>query len=275
MVGILAAALISVSLFCAYLWFLHGKEDPPTAQSNPETENNMSSSQTAIKPQRRGITSAQLAASKNVPATKERPDGSYALVSVVEGQEANVKLTNALQIIGQQRTRLATLKQQFNVVPISAQQQRELLAGEINRTEGTLKQNLAFMQANYAYNLNNVYMLVPENAELVLNPTAEGENVKVLKEFKDFAAYEGFQESRGEYLSRLNVLVEEWKVTKAEELGESPQQISKEDLSDLKKSDVQLSSLLKGLEAEFGFNPDLNHRVQFSKSGLYVKTAQK
>lgn len=266
--------LVSIALGIGAVAVYYIKTNQHKPNNQRKEQNNMSAStKPLVKAQRRGITSDQLAKAKNVPVTQERGDGKYSLVAVIEGGQANAKLSQAINVINVQRKSLANLKQQFNVLPINAQQQRELIAGEINKTEVTLKQNVSYMQANYAYTLQNQYLLVPEKAKLTtLN--AEDQKYEDTRNFDSFDEYEAFQKDYQDYQVKLNNLLTEW--AKDQEPNEKGQKvIQPEQIVELKKSNQELVQLAKLLDKQYSFDVEGKHNIQFEKSALYVKTEQK
>jgi hypothetical protein len=161
-----------------------------------------SAQQAPAAPPKKEMTSEQMAAAKNVPAELEDPAGNYQLVAVIEGADANRKLTQNLQVVGAQRQRLLALTQQFDRLPADAFSQRELVAGEILKIRKTLEQNLRFMAQAYSYSLQLNYRLVPHAATLLAVTGEEDGKPKteVVHEFKDAAGYEKFQKMRDDYL---------------------------------------------------------------------------
>ena len=192
--------------------YLIGKKtDPPAINANagtqsetqPKDSNALSSeAPSSAAAKKKELTSADLARVKNVPAILSDPGGDYQIVAVIEGGEANRKLTSGLQVIGAQRQRLLGLSRQYDQTPAASIQQRELIAGEILKSRNILSRNLQFMTQQYAYSLEFNYRLVPHAASLFLISTGEDGNPssKKIHEFTDATSYESFQKMRDEYL---------------------------------------------------------------------------
>lgn len=216
------------------------------------------------------LSSEELAKQKNVKARLKRNDGDYALVAVIEGEEANARLTNALQVVGNQRQLLSNLHRELASIPKEAVNQRELIAGRINQLESRIGQNLLFLRKNYAYSLQQKYLLVPEKASLV-SASSEGKR-SVVHEFKKFEDYQNFQSQRDGYLRQLAEAVSELSDSESEGDANAPQD-SKEILARAKETPA-LRSLRKVLSKDFSYDPDKDHQVQFEKAGLYVQVTQ-
>lgn len=271
--------LLSLSSFAfvggaGYLLYQYNYDNGKTTQqeiaTNNQPNNMATNTKPLVKPRQQGITSQQLAESKNVPLIQERNDGKYTLIAVVEGQDANKRLSQAINTISLQRRKLTQLRQQFNILPVTALQQRELIAGEINKLEKTLKANLKYMQVNFAYNLSNQYLLVPEKAKLhAISP--EGELSQEGHDFESFEEYESFMKANLEYQTRLNELITAWSAdVEANEQGQKV--IKKEELRDLKKNDEKLREIAKSIDEKFDCDIDQKHNITFEKSAFYVKT---
>ena len=166
---------------------------PAPAQSTPASP---------AAPQNTGLTPAELAEGKNVPPTLPDASGDYQIVAVIEGEEANRKLTSSLQVVGAQRQRLLGLSRQYDQTPAASVQQRELIAGEILKARNILAQNLQFMAQRYGYSLRFNYRLVPHAASLFLISTGEDgkPSSEKIHEFTDSNSYESFQKMRDDYL---------------------------------------------------------------------------
>lgn len=216
------------------------------------------------------LTSADLAEIKKVKASIERGDASFDLVAVIEGKEANVRLSQALNIVNSQRQTAAKLRNEFGTIPANAVQSRELIAGEINKTEKALKQNLAFLRQNYAYSLNNNYILVPEQAKLEELESGTGKVIAEVKEFSTAEEYNTFQEKNGAYQELLRKLINE-KAEGIEPDEKGQRVIKKEELEEMKKGSEELKALALGLVEEYKYDVEKNYNISFLKSSLYVQ----
>jgi len=233
---ILLISVIAVAIVGAIgIGYLIGKKGAPAAdtaipiqsEAQPEDSNTPSSEAPSSAPaKKKGLTSADLAKVKNVPAILSDPGGDYQIVAVIEGEEANRKLTSGLQVIGGQRQRLLGLSRQYDQTPAASIQQRELIAGEILKSRNILSRNLQFMTRQYAYSLKFNYRLVPHAASLFLISTGEDGNPssKNIHDFTDSTSYESFQKMRDDYLL-LSVKESKKTVTDpAEDAASAPQE---------------------------------------------------
>lgn len=267
----------------------NSSEKNTTPQPISQPQDTKSMNQTNKQLGKHQMTSKQLAIRKNVKETVTRPDGLYSLVAVVEGEEANAKLTNALQVISNQQQTLQALHTELAKLPLESQQQRELYAGRINQAESSLKQNLQYMAQAYAYSTQHTYILVPEKVSLI-GASEDGKSVEIHK-FEDSESYLKFQDTRANYLGRLNEVLNEWKTKELEARKAKKEEAAKDEekkeestpedtsltldaetLAKLKKDDEVLESYKTLLEADYKFNPDNNHQIRFIKSSLYVKS---
>ena len=260
--------------------------------------------------QNQGLSAADLAKSKNVPAVLKDPAGDYQIVAVVEGVEANRKLTQNLQLVGAQRQRLLAISQEFDRLPAEAVQQRELLAGEINQARQTLVRNLQFMAQNYGYSLQFNYRLVPHVASLLA--ITEGDDgkpaSKLVHRFEDASCYERFQIMREKYLlasvteaKKAQAEAEakkpvaegtepeatEPEATKPEatkpgatkpeatEPGETKPETTKPEATKPKETAPELSPELQAVREElitsFTYDPLKNYQVNLEKTALYAR----
>ena len=305
--AVLAAAAV---LGVGYMIGNKGNTSPPAsppaqqpAATNQSTTTQPTTQQpTRTKPmntpsatQKRAVTPEAIAKAKNVPASLPNPQGDFTLVAVIEGDVANRKLNQSLQIVGAQRQRLALLSRQFDQTPAASLQQRELIAGQINETRKTLEGNLRFMAQNYAYSLNNNYVLVPHEAALLSVTEEDGKaKAEMVYEFKNSGSYEDFQKKRDAYL-RLKleqakaaqeaakkaegaaapaaVLVEDGEAKPADaasvpESDPAAEQDSKLELTpEMKEKQKELIELYK-------YDPEKNYQVNFEKTALYARAAR-
>lgn len=245
-----------------------------------------SAQQAPAAPPKKEMTSEQMAAAKNVPAELEDPAGNYQLVAVIEGADANRKLTQNLQVVGAQRQRLLALTQQFDRLPADAFSQRELVAGEILKIRKTLEQNLRFMAQAYSYSLQLNYRLVPHAATLLAVTGEEDGKPKteVVHEFKDAAGYEKFQKMRDDYLIQTVTEAKEAAAAAGTEPaapaveGTEPGVIADESAPAAPDAPpFEPSAGLKAKGAElislFHYDPAKNYQVNLEKTALYARPA--
>lgn len=302
-------AVLAVAAVLGTGYLIGKKADPAMQPQEPvqQTENNQpinkptSSQPTERKPmttppvtQKRVVTPEAIAKAKNVPATLGNPQGDFTLVAVIEGEAANRKLNQSLQVVSAQRQRLALLSRQFDQTPAASVQQRELIAGQINETRKTLEGNLRFMAQNYAYSLNNNYVLVPHEASLLSVTEEDGKTkAETVYEFKNSGSYEDFQKKRDAYL-RLKleqvkaaqeaarkekkapaaVLVEDGEAKPAEGATAVPESdpVAEQDVKleltpEMKEKQKELQQLYK-------YDPEQNYQVNFEKTALYARSVR-
>ena len=238
-----------------------------------------------------GRSAADIAESRGVPATLEDPNGSYQLVAVIEGEEANRRLTSSLQVIGGQRQRLLNLSRQYEGLPADSVKQIELLAGAILTTRQTLTRNLQFVARNYGYSLKNEYRLIPHSASLFLISKTDGEKptLKNVHEFTSAASYTEFRKMRDNYLllsvtaakqaaaagpAEAPVPEEPASETPAAEPvspnnGDSPSE------SETAPLDAELQTLRETLIQTYQYDPSENHQINFKKTVLYARPAKR
>ena len=234
---------------------------------------------------------ADIAESRGVPATLEDPDGSYELVAVIEGEEANRRLTSSLQVIGGQRQRLLNLSRQYDGLPADSVKQRELLAGEILTTRQTLTRNLQFVARNYGYSLKNEYRLIPHSASLFLISKTDGEKptLKNVHNFTSAASYTEFRKMRDNYLllsvtaakqaaaagpAQTLVPEEPASETPAAE-PDSPNNGDSPSESETTPLDAELQTLRETLIQTYQYDPSENHQINFKKTVLYARPAKR
>ena len=276
------------------------RSDPPPVVVSPEPA--AGPGQTPLV---EGLTPEQLAAEKQLPVTLSDPAGDYGLVAVIEGEEANRKLTSSLQVIGSQRQNLLSLSRQYDQTPATSLQQRELIAGEILKARRTLAQNLEFMARNYGYSLNFNYRLVPHAASLLL-VSAAGDtppSPTLVHRFEESTSYERFQKLRDEYLllslkqssgqpptpttpipSEAATADENSEIhTSVTEASSSPdpQSPGTDDLGSspavptgAPANSRDLLALKETLIDQFAYDPSKNHQLNFEKTALYARPGQ-
>ncbi|NWK56511.1 hypothetical protein HW115_12895 [Verrucomicrobiaceae bacterium N1E253] len=242
-------------------------DDSKNATTPPsQAPNNQGQPQT---PQQ-SISPDDLAKAKNVPAKLENPQGDFTLVAVVEGAEANQKLSQSLKVVGAQRQRLTQLSKQYEQTPADSAQQKELLAGQINQIRKTLETNLRFMSQNFAYSLSYNYVLVPHLATMMR--VRQGEDGKaqadVAYEFKDAATYESCQKLREQYLKLKQEKLKQEQATNGNtEASESP-------ASPTITPSPEMVELKEKLMKDFNCDPDQNYQVHFKKTAIYARPAR-
>ena len=222
----------------------------------------------AAAPAASGMSSEDIAKSKNVPAVYEDSGGDYQLVAVIEGVEANQKLNQNLQLVGAQRQQLLSLSQQFDGLPADAAQQRELIAGEINSVRQALVSNLQFMAQNYGYTLQASYRLVPHVAEL-FEVTVDDDEVstELVQRFEDAGSYRGFEKLREEYILASVNQAEE---AKADEEGADDEEADSA-TEQAPEPSPEMEEIRKKLIEKYKFDPNKNYQINFEKTALYAR----
>lgn len=207
------------------------------------------------------ISPEELAKTKNVPGSIKDKQGDYTLVAVVEGEDANRKLTESLRVIGSQRQRLAALTRQFEQTSADLPQQRELLATQINQMTKTLKKNLIFMSQNFAYSLNYNYLMVPHKSSLISVTQKEGKTeTKVVYQFNNADSYRDCQKKRDSYL-QLKQKQAQANKKKAEADKESPKLKPTPEMEKIRKELIKL----------YKYDPEKPHQVNFLKTAIYAR----
>jgi len=302
---ILLISVIAVAIVGAIgIGYLIGKKGAPAAdtaipiqsEAQPEDSNTPSSEAPSSAPaKKKGLTSADLAKAKNVPATLADPAGDYQIVAVIDGEADNRKLTTGLQVIGVQRQRLLSLSRQYDQTPAASSQQRELIAGEILKARNILGQNLQFMTQKYAYSLQFNYRLIPHAASLFLiskeengTPTSE-----LVHQFLDASSYELFQQMRDDYLllsvkapktsasepsSEIRPAADEERDLSPEATDQPPLEPEEQpdtDQAPENAAEPQISPEMEALQEKlikaYNYDPTKNHQVNFTKTALYAR----
>ncbi|MBL48066.1 MAG: hypothetical protein CMP28_03830 [Roseibacillus sp.] len=291
LVGMIALVAILGAVRVGYLLGNQGKG--PTSASANEAPGLPAAPDTTpppAAPQSKGLSPSELATAKNVPAQLQDPAGNYQLVAVIEGEEPNRALTSSLQVVGAQRQRLLGLSAQYDRLPASSLQQRELIAGEILKARQTLASNLQYMAANYGYSLQYNYRLVPHSASLLLLSTgADGTPAtQLVHEFDDAASYERFQKMRDDYLLLSVNRTTQDKATSPD--GAPPAQPGKEptppdtdaappgpsaESSDAEAVHPELKAMQEILIREFQYDPKKNHQIKLRKTALYGRAGNR
>ena len=253
----------------------------------------------------KGLSPEQLAAAKGLPATLSDPTGDYKLIAVIEGTDANRKLTSRLQVVGSQRQRLLSLSRQYDQTPASSLQQRELIAGEILQARRTLTQNLEHMAKNYGYSLNFNYRLIPHAASLLLISSAGDTTPSstLAHQFENAASYEHFQKLRDEYLllglkqssappanpaiptlpapdtpDESTVVpppvTESNSPTETEARESNQPDQAPASLPAAAKPSADMLALKAKLMEQYNYDPTKNHQLNFEKTALYARPGQ-
>jgi len=208
----------------------------------------------AIEPTR--VTPGQIAKAKNVPATLKNSQGDYTLVTVVEGIDANRRLTQGLQVVATQYQRLKALSQQFKNTPAESVKQRELIASQIKANKKTLEDNLRFMAKNYSYSLKNKYVQVTHEASLFSVTKEDGKaKTKKVYAFKNSREYEDFQKKRDVYL-----------------------RLKREQAKAAKKGaklapTLEMEKKSKELQRLYNHDPEKSYQIKPEKTALYARAA--
>lgn len=207
------------------------------------------------------ISADELAKTKNVPVSVKNPQGDFSLVAVVEGIEANSKLSQSLQIVSAQRQRLSQLSTQFEQTSPELPQQRELLATQINELTKALKTNLRFMSQNFAYSLSYNYTIIPHEATLMLITEKEGKvNSTLSYEFKNADSYDDCQTKRIAYFT-----LKQEQAAAASKDGK--------DIKDLKPT-AAMSKARSELIKLYKYDPDKKYQINLKKTAIYARPAK-
>ena len=236
-------------------------------------------------------TASEIAESRGVPATLEDPSGSYELVAVIEGEEANRNLTNSLRVIGSQRQRLLGLSRQYDGLPADSMKERELIAGEILAARQALSRNLQLVARTYGYTLKNEYRLVTHRASLFLIAMGEDEKpvLERVYEFTSAASYAKFLKMRDDYLLLSVAAAKKAALensadasapedaTPAAETPEAEPTTSAEDNADeiAMDNEAELQRLRDELIQTFKYDPGKNHQITLMKTVLYARPAKR
>lgn len=268
---------ILFSCCIAVLAILHLREtggNPGGASATipPQTGNLVAGADEPVKGGERVLSPEDLAKERGVPALVADPQGDYTLVSVIEGAESNQRLTESLQLVALQRKELASLAQEFEELPVSAVQQRELLAGKINEGRNMLGANLQFMAKSYGYSINNNYVRVPHHV-LMIGTTTDGDEVtsELVHEFQTAEDYLEFQEKNNAYL-RVKM-----DLAKAGEGNRAPDAIDaagEDGAAPEIAANTEISGMRDELMKTYHFDPERQYRLQHQKTALYARAAK-
>lgn len=206
------------------------------------------------EPAERGaLTPEELAQEKGIQASITNDQGEFTLVSVIEGDVANERLSKSLHLVALQRQYLSQLVAKFQEVPGDLVHQRELLAGQIHELQAVANQNLAFLRQNYGYRVDRNYLYIPNRVNLV---SPESEQVY---QFETAEKYEAFQQANIEYTNLQR------------KLGDVDR------LSSIKPKDAEAFERMQYLKADFqdrfNYNPDVEHQLIYESSALYVQSS--
>jgi len=217
-----------------------------------------------------GIKPEELAKIKKVPASLKNPQGEFTLVAVVEGVDANQKLTQSLKVVGAQRKRLAVLTRQFDQTAPNLPQQRELLATQINEIRKTLQNNLQFMAQNFAYSLNFNYVLVPHEVELIEVTEKKGKPVtKLAYAFKNADSYDDCQKKRATYFK-----LKQEQIKKAQASPKNKTS-AKDKTKPAVTPEIKPTPAMKKVQQEliklYKYDPEKSYQINFKKTALYAR----
>lgn len=230
-------------------------------------------------PQKVAFTPEAIAKAKNVPATLNTPQGVYTLVTVVEGVDANSRLDKSLQVVGDQRNRLAALSQQLDKTPADLVEQRQSIAAQIKKVKKALEYNLRIMVQNYGYSLKKNYLRVPHEASLLSVTKVDGKvKTEKVHAFKNSEDYDDFVEKLDVYL-RLKleqakaeppsaVLVKEGIVTPMPESDPATKQGAK------LAPTLEMDAKSKELQQLYNYDTGKNYQIRLEKTALYVSAAR-
>ena len=237
-----------------------GEDDLPGSQN--ETPNESKDA---------GLSPEELAKAKGVPAVIPNPDGDYTLMSVIEGAAVNQKLTENLQLVVLQRQQLASLATQFNEAPVSAVQQRELIAGQINEVRNALTGNLQFMAQNYGYTFENSYLRIPHQVSLVAVDTIDGKTTsEIVHEFKTAEDYAEFQKKNDDYL-RSKMELANAADAKA---GQDSEDETTPAEDEAPNAAAEVATKRDELIQFYHFDPERQYNLQYQKTAFYARAAR-
>jgi len=258
--------ILSVSALATLAGLDAAPEAKTTTKPAPTATGNTKAPKAGIKPE-------ELAKIKKVPASLKNPQGDFTLVAVVEGVDANQKLTQSLKVIGAQRQRLAVLTRQFDQTATNLPQQRELLATQINEIRKTLQSNLQFMAQNFAYSLNFNYVLVPHEVELLAVTEKEGKPVtKLAYAFLTADSYDDCQKKRAAYFKLKQEQIKKAQASDKDKTatGDKAKPAATPDIKPtaaMKKAQQELIKLYK-------YDPEKNYQINFKKTAIYARPSK-
>lgn len=217
------------------------------------------------------LTPEQLAKDKGVAAVLTNPDGEYTLMSVIEGTEVNQRLTENLQLVVLQRQQLASLAKQFDEAPVSAVQQRELIAGQINEVRNALNGNQQFMAQNYGYTFDKSYLRVPHKVSLVSVEEIEGKTkTEIVHEFQTSEAFAEFQKKNDDYTRSKMEITKAAEKTPAANTPDAAAAPA-EPLPDAKVQ-AEIAQKRDDLMKAYRFDPERQYSLQYHKTAFYAKS---
>jgi len=223
-----------------------------------------------------------LAKAKKVDASVTRQKGTYTLVTVIEGMLPNKQLAANLQLVSNQRRQLAQATAQYQALPQTSVQERELYAGQINDLKKLLTTNLKQMGQAYAYSLENEYLLMPYSGMLhLVDQTSKQVSPDVAHEFVSNEVYEEFQKLRHEYATAKSALAKLQKPA-SESSTETPSEPDAENSKPAApaasaEEGVAIDEMKNAKEAllqNYNCDAELHYELRLTKSALYAKPIQ-
>lgn len=272
--------LIAVALFLAamagYRAGAHSaaaRNEQSDAEHVAKSEEPADQNGNAMGTQSAGISPEELAMEKGVPAVISQPDGNYTLISVIEGAAVNQRLTENLQLVILQRQQLAALATQFDEAPVSAVQQRELIAGQINEIRNALTGNLQFMAQNYGYTFDNSYLRIPHQVSLVAVDMVDGKTTsEVVHEFGTAEDYAEFQKKNDDYL-RIKMELGNTTDAKADQDSADGTAPVKE-VAPNAEAEAAIANKRDELVKSYHFDPERQYNLQYQKTAFYARAAR-
>ena len=241
-----------------------GQQDGQSGQAG-ESAGKQADGAAAEKPA--GLSTEQLAKEKDVPERVKSGQGDFALVAVIEGDDANRSLRSSLQVVNGQRQRLAQLSSKFDQTNPELVQQRELVAGQINETRKSLEQNLRFMAQNFGYVISNNYMLVPHRATLNSVVGSGKDQIKtVVYTFENSESYQKFQDKTNAYTKLKIDQAKAYRATQSE--VEQKQPLPKMPLTEA------MEKARKEMTDKYKCDPERSYLMEIQKSALYARRAK-
>lgn len=215
------------------------------------------------------VTVEELAKQKAVPAMISAPKGDYTLVSVIEGGDLNQQLTKNLQLVTLQRKQLKSLATQFEQVPVSGTQQRELIAGQINEVRNALRGNLQLMAKSYAYSLDYSYLRIAHQVSLLIKKQVDGKVYQQLEhEFKTAAEFREFKKKSDAYLRLKMELAQEDKLQAS---NPDQQGLSKDGTAIVSRDKDEVARKREEMMSSYNFDPERQYDLQYNKTALYAR----
>lgn len=264
-------------------------ENTTNTESNKKTKLNHNSMKSKPTPTpKTAINSKQLAEEYGFEEVIDHSNRKYQLLAVIEGEDANKKLNYGLSNLAKQQHLLSKLRTQFSQLPKESLQQRELIAGRINSIATQEKQQLNYLEKNYAFSTKKHYILIPSKVAIVKADTEKkGKTVHLFETHKDYLQ---FQQTRSACARRFKELVEIWKQEQVAAIKQEQKKQAKEETGTKKqkielnlddatlakiKQDPELQRHEEGLKTNYQFDPQKKYHIRFLKSGFYVRIKSK